>query len=147
MLQLLLNEARIRYKRTGKNYTISDVREFSRYARKLSEIDVDVIRIGGIDSNHLAAIESCKEFKRSMVLYARGQTNIKKANKICEELCGERDEKHNLSYQYYSEEELGYSNPEKGVWYFKDNEVEFMRVWVKPVRWMQATDSSWITIE
>ncbi|GAF89707.1 unnamed protein product [marine sediment metagenome] len=146
VLELLLNEARIRYKKTGNDFTISDVREFSGYARKLSDFDAKVIRVGTIESDHLDVIESCKESNRSIVLYARGR-HIQEANKICEELCGERDVKHNLSYLYYSEEELGYSNPEKGIWYFKDHEVEFMRVWLRPVRWVQATDSSWITIE
>ena len=64
-MKILLNEARIRLNKTKGNPTISDIREFSRYARKLYELAVDIIRVGWQTRNIKEKIEDCKDKKRA----------------------------------------------------------------------------------
>src|SRR4030042_6273105 len=139
---IVLNEAKIRLKQTNNIPTISDVKEFSRFVRKTSEFDVKLIRIGRLaNSSAYASIESCKTEKKGIVLLARGE-NVEKAIKISEDLNG-IDTKMGISYIQYPSEELGFNNPETGTWYFKGNEVPFIRIWLKTVLWRQV-GHAWI---
>lgn len=141
---IVLNEAKIRLKRTGNTPTISDVKEFSRLVRKISDFDVKLIRIGRLsDLKVNSYIESCKNEKKGIVLLARGE-NVEKAIKVSEDL-NEIDTKIGISYIKYPSEELGFNNPETGKWVFEDNEVPFIRIWLKPIIWKQI-EHAWFRV-
>mgnify|MGYP000719329910 CR=1 FL=1 len=121
---ILLNEAIVRLKKARGKISISDVEEFSTLARKLAEIDVKLIRIGPESDQYY--IERILKEKQGVVLLARGK-NIEKAIKVATQLC-ERD------FEFFSQDELGFSNPEIGSWIFlypKERTVPLMRIWLK----------------
>lgn len=72
---------------------------------------------------------------------------IKNADKVCQELCKERDKNSEVSFELFKKEELGVSNPESGTWFFTNvsppNEVPFKRIWIKRVIWIQITEGVW----
>jgi hypothetical protein len=122
LTSIILLEASMRFKRTKGNITTSEVDEFSRLVRKIAEIDAMVIRIG---QNYISA-EEVFDKKRNVILLARGTFTLK-AMSLAEILRGK-------GYELFSQNELGFSNPEIGTWHFegeKSGEKPFMRIWLK----------------
>ena len=119
---IILLEASMRFRRTGGNITISDVDEFSRLVRKIAQIDAIVIRVG----KAFVSTDDIVEKKRNVILLARG-SNISKAVTIANEL-------REKGYEMYSQNELGFCNPEIGTWIFegeKSGEKSYIRIWLK----------------
>jgi hypothetical protein len=142
---IVLNEARVRLRKTNNNPTVSDVREFSRFVRKISEIDVNLIRIGKLlDSTIYEEINKARVSSKGIVLLARGNF-VEKAIKLSEELIGDIDSKTGKSYSKYTYNELGFNNPETGIWYFHSDTVPFIRIWLKTVEWKQL-EHAWVRI-
>jgi hypothetical protein len=124
---IILMEASMRFKKTRGHITVSDVDEFSKLVRKIAQIDAIVIRVG---SAFVPADDLFKK-KRNLILLARGG-NISKAVVIANELL-ER------GCEMYSQNELGFCNPEIGTWHFEGEEKgekSFIRIWLK---WKQKS--------
>lgn len=124
LTNVLLIEASIRFKKTNGNITASDVEEFSRLVRKIADIDAIVIRIGPYSTVSKKVLET----KRNLILLARG-TNIAQAVTVATEL-------QDKGYDLYPIDELEFSNPEIGTWYFEGegedpHEKSYMRIWLK----------------
>ena len=122
---VVLSEASIRMHRSKGHPSISDVEEFSTLVRKIAEIDAAILRIGRESTS--SYVEKALETKRGVILLARGKY-VRKAVEVAEELCQKGCVK-------CSQDELGFRNPEEGIWYFteptKREEVAFIRIWLK----------------
>jgi hypothetical protein len=121
---ILFNEAIIRFRRANGKPSTSDMQEFSRLVKKLVEIDVMVIRIG--EATAESYVEEVIEKKCGAVLLARGRYT-EKALDVSSQLCEK-------SFELFSVEELGFSNPEIGTWHFvhpKEHDIPLMRIWLK----------------
>lgn len=120
---IILSEASLRFRRTKGKISVSDVKEFSRLVRKIAQIDAVVVRVG--EKKKSRYVDKIIQTGRGAVLLARGKY-ICKAVDISNQLVGE-------NYELYNLEELGFSNPEIGTWYFETtkNEVSLMRIWLK----------------
>lgn len=121
---ILLNEAYSRLQRERGKPTTSTIIEFSKLARKMSELDVAIVRIG--DGSISSYIQGIKEKRGGAILLARGHY-IEKAAVIAEKL---RDD----SFELYSPSKIGFPNPEIGTWHFlfpEEKTVPLMRIWLK----------------
>jgi len=123
---IILYEASKRFRATGGKISISDVREFSRLVRKMPEIDAGIQRIFKSPADYY--VEEAIKKKRGVILLARG-TYIEKAIQVADELCKKGFEK-------FTTDELGFSNPDTGIWYFvhpesRLKETPFMCIWLK----------------
>lgn len=123
---IILWEASVRYRNANGQISVSDVKEFSTLVRKIAEIDAVVIRVG--EESVTQYVDEIFRIGRGVVLLARGKY-ISKAVDIANQLRG-------ANYELYSSEELGFSNPEIGTWYFETTKktASFMRVWLKKVK-------------
>jgi len=123
---VILYEASKRLRKTKGKVSISDVKEFSKLVRKIAEIDAEIMRIHRRPASHY--VEEALKLKRGVVLLARG-AYIENAVRVSDELCEKGFEK-------FTPNELGFSNPETGTWYFvhprsPKKQVPFMRIWLK----------------
>jgi len=122
---IILFEASIRLRKTKGKPSVSDVKEFSTLVRKIAEIDAVVLRVG--DKPTGAYVDDALEKKCGIILLARGHY-ICKAVDVTNLLLAK-------GFQMFSQQELGFRNPEMGTWQFaepeKKEEVSFMRIWLK----------------
>lgn len=123
LTHIILWEASIRFRKSKGQISTSDVKEFSTLVRKIAEIDAVVVRVGGKLVSWY--VDKTAELGRGVVLLARGKF-ISKAVDVTNQLL-EKD------YELYSSEELDFTNPEIGTWFFEveKGKVSFMRVWLK----------------
>jgi hypothetical protein len=122
LTSILLIEASIRFRKTNGNITASDVREFSTLVRKIADIDAMVIRV----ASHSVISQEVLDTKRNLILLARGRY-ISQAVNLATEL-------ETKGYELFSSDELEFSNPEIGTWYFEGenpHEKSYMRIWLK----------------
>lgn len=123
---VILSEASIRMQKTRQQPSVSDVKEFSTLVRKIAEIDATILRIGKGSAS--VYVEKALQKKRGVILLARGHY-INTAIEVAEELS-------QRGFRKFTQDELGFPNPETGTWYFvhpksPKKEVPFMRVWLK----------------
>lgn len=119
---VILMEASERFRRTKGEFSTSDIEEFSILVRKISEIDVRVLRIGEFDI--MKDVEETIKKGRGIVLLSRGRYT-EKAILISESL-------KEKGYELIPEDDLGLTNPQTGIWRFLDGkEVPFYRVWLR----------------
>lgn len=121
---IILIEAAIRIRKAKGKPSTSDLKEFSRLVRKLVEIDVTVMRIG--EASVKSYVERALERERGVVLLARGRF-IQKAVEVSDQLCEK-------GFELYSSDELGFPNPEIGMWHFlypKEQDIPLQRIWLK----------------
>jgi len=123
LTNIILWEAGIRFRKTKGKISVSDTREFSRLVRKIAQIDAVVIRVGA--ATIAQYVDEIIKIGRGAILLARGKY-ISKAVDISNQLVGK-------NYELYTREDLGFTNPEIGTWYFETtkNEVSLMRVWLR----------------
>ena len=122
---IILEEAFIRIKKCRGKPSTSDIEEFSLLVKKIAEMDIAVMRIG--ESSPQVYAKQILQKECSVVLLARGlyiSTAIEVANILIEE-----------GYEYFSSDELGFQNPELGVWHFyyppPEHDVPLIRIWLK----------------
>lgn len=120
---IILWEASLRFKKTQGQISVSDVTEFSKLVRKISQIDAVVVRVG--EKRISRYVNEITNIGRGIVLLARGQY-ISKAVEIATQLLAKQ-------YELYSPQKLGFTNPEIGTWIFEETKekVSFMRIWLK----------------
>jgi hypothetical protein len=123
---LILYEASKRFRVTGGKFSVSDVKDFSRLVRKISEIDVKIMRIYKKPATYY--VKEAVKRKRGVVLLARGRY-IEKAIEVSDQL-------YEKGFEKFTEDELGFANPDTGIWYFvhpksPHKQVPFMRIWLK----------------
>lgn len=122
---VILAEASIRMRKTMGHPSVSDVEEFSTLVRKIAEVDAEILRIGKGRTSYY--VENALKKKRGVILLARGYY-INTAIEVADQLCQK-------GWKKFSQGELGFSNPEEGIWYFerpkKHKQIGFMRIWLK----------------
>lgn len=125
---IILCEASMRLHKTRGKPSISDVKEFSKLARKIAEIDAVVVRVG--EGSVDTYVEECLEKESGIILLARG-TYISKTVDVANNLLAS-------GFKMFTENELGFPNPEIGTWEFtqpkQKEKVSFMRIWLKRPR-------------
>jgi len=125
LTSVVLEEAFLRIRKCHGEPSTSDIEEFSLLVKKIAEMDISVVRIG--ETSPQTYVKQILQKKGSVVLLARG-LYVTKAIEIANRLLEE-------GYEYYSSEELGFHNPELGVWHFyhppPEHDVPLIRIWLK----------------
>lgn len=119
---VILMEASERFRRRKGQISTDDVEEFSILVRRISEMDVKVIRVGYRDVSK--DMDEAFEAGRNIVLLARGRHTEKAI--FISELLKEK------GYELIPEEDIKLKNPQTGIWRFVDGkEVPFYRIWLR----------------